>query len=169
MRKLPDKGAKLKESIAKIEVELAKKKQCLARKQAAMPFEDLGKLEWTLVGAEFNETDSPKTSDSGDHEILEEGSVESTFKIIAGSQISQRQAKPTLRQPVLREENGARTKETTSSVIDRSARPDIYDGQVVESHLTEESESDAENAAEPEATKISNGLSKLLNTNMKMI
>lgn len=134
VRKLPDKGVKLKESVTKLELELARRKQHLVGKNPALPFEDVGKLEWTLSGSHStNQKDSPEVNDSDDDDILEEGSVESTFKIIAGSQISQRQAKPTLKQPALSEDNNdARSKETTSSVVDKSARPDIYVAKVVE-------------------------------------
>lgn len=62
----------------------------------------------------------------------------------------------------------------TGSVESQTARPlntdieDILDEEddLSDDHLTEESESDTENATE--STKISKGLSKLLNTSMKI-
>ncbi|CAL8110732.1 unnamed protein product [Orchesella dallaii] len=124
IQKLPDKGAKLRDSLSKIEEELLKRREAEQSKRLAVA--DAGKLEWTLrssstssAGKDTNTSGTDVVLDSDDDEETNSES-QNPLQIIATSQITQRQPKPTIPPP----DNPKKDAETDLYVV-RLIRKDL--------------------------------------------
>ena len=101
MQKLPDKGAKIQATVTKLEAEVERRRKEAAIKKAQMTRTEIEELEWALGSISFlrpqSNSDSSKKSkeplDSDDDEDEVEGKPPDPLKIIATSQITQRQPK----------------------------------------------------------------------------
>jgi len=101
VKKLPDKGAKLRDSVTKIEAELLKRRNEAesCQRQAVV---DVGELEWSLrsssISSAAEKEPTSKMDVNMDSDDDEETNSESQnpLEIIATSQITQRQPKPTI-------------------------------------------------------------------------
>ncbi|ODM99521.1 DNA-directed RNA polymerase II subunit GRINL1A [Orchesella cincta] len=103
IQKLPDKGAKLRDSVAKIEEELVKRRSEAERSQR-LEIVDVGKLEWSLRTTTLTNSpsgnDPPSKTDvvldsDDDEEPNSQSESQNPLQIIATSQITQREPKPT--------------------------------------------------------------------------
>lgn len=116
LKKLPDKGEKIKASIVKIEAEVEKRKQEQASKRAQMSSKEIEELEWALGAISF--LSKPKATKSDINIPCENGSVNgdeeslnpNPLEIVATSQISQRQPKPVISDKLLLEKRQSEVK-----------------------------------------------------------